>query len=100
MFPTTPRCRSRSTNISVTRSSSRMATWVSWPFDVTIISFCIRETPKRVRGTVAAADTRVRIEIRDGAHHANERNQTIKNVAHEPQSELISKPTHPDVLNK
>jgi hypothetical protein len=71
-----------------------MATWVSWPFDVTIISFCIRETPKRI---LYAADTppiRVRIEIRDGAHHANERNCTMKNVAHESQSEACNR-QHP-----
>src|SRR5258706_11227049 len=40
-LPTTPRCRSRSTNTSATRSSSRMATIVSWPLEETIISFCI-----------------------------------------------------------
>src|SRR2546430_12244198 len=40
-LPTTPRCRSRSTNTSATRSSSRMATIVSCPLAETIISFCI-----------------------------------------------------------
>src|SRR5947199_5951993 len=38
-----PRCRSRSTKISATRSSSRMATMVSWPFEEMIISLVIHE---------------------------------------------------------
>jgi hypothetical protein len=63
-----------------------MATWVSWPFDVTIISFCISETPNRILRAAGAPRIRVRIEIRDGAHHANERNHTTKNIAHESQS--------------
>src|SRR5919197_269231 len=42
-LPTTPRCRSRSTKTSATRSSSRMATIVSWPLEETIISLFIHE---------------------------------------------------------
>src|SRR5580765_6563376 len=42
-LPTTPRWRSRSTKISAARSSSRMATSVSWPLEEMIISLVIRE---------------------------------------------------------
>src|SRR4030088_3541363 len=48
-LPTTLRWRSRSTKISATRSSSRMATIVSWPLEETIISLFIHELP----GTLA-----------------------------------------------
>src|SRR5215475_11086751 len=44
-LPTTPRWRSRSTKISAARSSSRMATIVSWPLEEMIISLVIRELP-------------------------------------------------------
>src|SRR5437763_2546891 len=43
-LPTTPRLRSRSTKTSATRSSSRMATIVSWPFEETIISLFIHDS--------------------------------------------------------
>src|SRR5215472_13172481 len=48
-LPTTPRWRSRSTKISAARSSSRMATIVSWPLQEMIISFVIRELPRQGR---------------------------------------------------
>src|SRR5215831_8618929 len=44
-LPTTPRWRSRSTKISAARSSSRMATIVSWPLEEMIISLVITRTP-------------------------------------------------------
>ena len=39
-----------------------------------------------ITSAAAAPRIRVRIEIRDGAHHANERNYTKKNSAHESRS--------------
>src|SRR5215467_15257295 len=48
-LPTTPRWRSRSTKISAARSSSRMATIVSWPLQEMIISFVMYELPRQDR---------------------------------------------------
>src|SRR5687767_1188364 len=44
-LPTTPRCRSRSMKISATRSSSRIATRVSWALEEMIISLVIPAAP-------------------------------------------------------
>src|SRR5215471_7355077 len=56
-LPTTPRWRSRSTKISAARSSSRMATIVSWPLEEMIISLVIREL-LRGQGGLGGLDRR------------------------------------------
>src|SRR6266853_850520 len=93
MFPTTPRCRSRSTKISLTRSSSRMATCVSWPLAVMIISFDIRETPCEKGGWPLF---RLRIGRNSRAERANDDRDFSQSDAH-GSDPLVGEPAHPHV---
>src|SRR3954470_23832070 len=83
-------------NISLTRSSSRMATWVSCPLAVMIISLLIRKTPygKGVRPLF-----RQRIGRNRRAERANDRQECSLCVAHfrSFSYQLIGEPTHPHV---
>src|SRR5580765_1324857 len=106
-LPTTPRWRSRSTKTSATRSSSRMATMVSWPLEEMIISLVIHELLGRERQPYLPFLPK---SVRESAHayvqnepEAGERrNHRRPAVAHERQREPFDgrqSGRHGDVVN-
>src|SRR5262249_48317386 len=76
----TPRCRSRSTKTSATRSSSRIATIVSWPLEETIISLVIANSSGLDMGRgLSAAGTRYR---QSTANNPRPKAQLVRKSAH------------------
>src|SRR5687768_18396976 len=101
-LPTTPRERSRSMNISATRSSSRIATRVSWALEEMIISLVMPSAPQRPRTWRKTGLRRTHQQVRQqDAEKQRDHEQPVE-PAIAPgatASCLISKPAHAHVEN-
>src|SRR5688572_23571848 len=93
MLWTMPRWRSRSMKISATRSSSRMATIVSWLLEEMIISLLMREAPHAGDGYArrdeheqarhdVSADRDRPAQLRAAAPRIGERRDHIHDIPH------------------